>query len=219
MNERLQNRCRLLELPLNPHNPFWAVSLQDISEDELKEAHCFLDQESQQRAKRFVFEEDRNRYLVSHAVLRIKIGELIHQKPSEILFSKNKYGKPYLERNPIYFNLSHTKTWAFFGIHRFSPIGVDIESCQKFACKTPNSKENQETLLKFWCAEEAYLKALGTGFGSKRAELNFLSSTENVDLFTNQDVPIHVYSQVIPGCLLAVCLLDLKLLPNFLPLP
>ena len=42
------------------------------------------------------------------------------------MIENNKYGKPYIKNNPIYFNISHSSDYVVIGISD-SAIGVDIE--------------------------------------------------------------------------------------------
>jgi 4'-phosphopantetheinyl transferase len=199
-----KERCQPIQLLSEPNVFFWVVDLQEISSQEAQEACSFLDSDSSQRLKRFVFEEDQNRYAVAHASLRSKIGEFIQQHPSDIALLKNKHGKPYVENNQLYFNLSHTKKRAFFGIHLSCPIGLDIEDHQ---ISVRNVCEDPEIFLRFWCAEEAYLKAIGTGFISQRPKLEYFSSLQRIDLFKKDETEIHVYNGLIPDVKLAVCIL------------
>lgn len=201
-----RERCRAIQLFFHPEAFFWVVDLQKINQQETEEACVFLDKSTIEKTKQFVFEEDRNRSLVAHAFLRAKIGELNSEKPSDIVFLKNEYGKPYIEGNKLYFNLSHTKKRAFFGIHLSCPIGVDIENRQ-LSIKT-KKQEDVETFLKFWCAEEAYLKATGTGFIAQRPNLKHISSSQNVDLFKKNETEIWVYNELMLDSKLAVCLLN-----------
>ncbi len=191
----MKNRCYRIECVSKAY--CWVVNLQDIDPLEIKEAENFLDSDSRQRAQRFVFEPDRTRYLITHAFLRMKLSEFNGQSPSLMEFLRNQYGKPYLKNNPFYFNLSHTKTNAFLGIHLSCPIGVDIEN-------------HRISNLGAWCAEEAYLKAVGTGFLEGRAQLDWVGSSQTVDFFQKDDTEIRVYNDVLPECKLAVCVVENK---------
>ena len=199
-----KERCQSIQLLSDPNAFFWVVDLQEISQQEAQEACSFLDSDSMQRLKRFVFEKDRNRYAIAHAFLRFKIGEFIQQKPSEIALPRNEHGKPYVEENKLYFNLSHIKKRAFFGIHPSCPIGLDIED-HRISVK--NEYGDPEMFLRFWCAEEAYLKAVGTGFISQRPKLEYFSSLQGIDLFRKDETEIRVYNELIPSSKLAVCIL------------
>ena len=92
---------------------------------------------------------------------------------------RNSYGKPYLEGNPFYFNVSHTQGYAFIGISE-TPIGVDVEKIlkERVVSNTPLMSESEHRAIKnapdetdaffsFWCAKEALLKAQGTGFQTR----------------------------------------------------
>lgn len=210
-----QNRCQSIQLPATPEAFYWIVDLQEISEQEAEEAKYFLDDTTFQRSQRFIFQPDRHRSIVSHACLRVKISEMIRRNPSNITLLRNQYGKPYIEGNEIYFNLSHTKKMAFIGIHPSRPIGVDIEHNERslrvdhstsFISSDP-LKETPQIFLRSWCAEEAYLKAIGTGFTSQRPKLDLHSSHQGIDLFRKDGNDIRVYNESVLESKLAVCLL------------
>lgn len=110
-----------------------------------------LSADERQRASRFHFDIDRDRYIVAHASLRDILARYLQCEPSELKFSTNEYGKPLLTRSNdsakrpsgvsrsgkpatkvatttnIEFNLSHSGDFALIAITRGRNVGVDVE--------------------------------------------------------------------------------------------
>ncbi len=137
-----------------------------------------LDPSEHERAGRFRFEVDRERFIIAHGVLRTLLGERLSEDPARIIFSRGPYGKPYLPGSELRFNLSDTKDAMLVGITKGGEIGVDIESMQRrvdhFAVSehyfTPEEIESiaiapdsKRRFLEFWTRKEAVLKASGVG--------------------------------------------------------
>lgn len=85
-------------------------------------------------------------------------------------------GKPYLEGNPLYFSISHTRHHAFCALSD-RPIGIDAEEIDRIIppmltekILSPAEKiryaaasDKNEALLRLWVLKEARAKFLGTG--------------------------------------------------------
>lgn len=142
----------------------WRVhlSLATPSEDSLSA-------DERQRASRFHFDVDRDRYIVAHASLRGILSRYLQCEPSELKFSANEYGKPSLIRsndfsrsvksatevattNDIEFNLSHSGDFALIAVARGRKVGVDVEliregiELEDLARRNFSQAENQELM-------------------------------------------------------------------------
>lgn len=117
----------------------WRVHLSSTipSEDSLSE-------DERQRASRFHFDVDRDRYIAAHASLRDVLARYLHCDPHVLKFFTNEYGKPSLTRSndfsrsvksatevatthDIEFNLSHSGDFALIAVAYGRKIGVDVE--------------------------------------------------------------------------------------------
>jgi 4'-phosphopantetheinyl transferase len=155
----------------------------DLSKDPLTERwRRILSQEECQRAEGFYFDRHRINYVNAHLALR-KILSMYHEcQPSQLLFDKEKNGKPFLVRpsNTLEFNFSHSGEVALLALQLSQPIGVDIEVIKErsilslakryFSHKEASAVLNERTYtkqqLKFfqiWSQKEAFIKALGEG--------------------------------------------------------
>jgi 4'-phosphopantetheinyl transferase len=171
------------------------VWLIDLDKESLwfKHAIKLISVGEQERASRFKFENDRRRYMVSHAGLRSILSAYLKIPPKDLPFSAGPSGKPKLTptipaTDNLRFNLSHSGEVALIAVTRAGEIGVDIEYVKKdfpiheVADKffTPKEVAALETLpehlqrkafFKCWTSKEAFLKAKGTGLSGKLDEM------------------------------------------------
>ncbi|HET9088432.1 MAG TPA: 4'-phosphopantetheinyl transferase superfamily protein [Acidobacteriaceae bacterium] len=94
-----------------------------------------LDPEELQRARRFVYSQDRDRYVRAHAGMRCLLGSYARIEPRDVEFSKDACGKPRMIRpnhgepsSRLFFNLSHTANVAVLALSARHEIGVDVEA-------------------------------------------------------------------------------------------
>lgn len=143
-----------------------------------------LSDDEVERAERFYFARDRNRFIVARGILRQLLGFYLGAHPKNISIEYTVYGKPVLattcDYNPLCFNLSHADAYALYAFTRNRNIGVDIERvhdniaawhiAQKFFSpgeirileNTPE-KERNKVFFQYWTRKEAFLKAKGDG--------------------------------------------------------
>jgi len=152
-----------------------------------------LSSEEDVQLKKYHFEIDRDRFLVSRGGLRSVLARYLHILPQTISFKYNKYGKPYLHRSKLRFNVSHSGNYILYAITEAVNIGIDIEECKhdidflsiakyffskneynKFLTVQPS--ERRLAFYRCWTRKEAVLKALGKGlfFPLHQLEVGFL---------------------------------------------
>ena len=130
------------------------------------------------RAGRFRFELDRNRFIARRGLLRVILGRYLDLKPVSIRFGYGPNGKPFLEdacnRDELTFNLSHSKELAIYAISCKRRIGVDVERLRPipesdkivadlYSSTADRPDQPAEAFLDWWTRYEAYLKAWGNG--------------------------------------------------------
>lgn len=137
--------------------------------------------EEKKRVESLCGQQLKERYVLSHGVLRIFLSFFCQVSPHTIAFSENQYGKPYLLNNPsLYFNMSHSFDYAAYIFSLSHEVGIDIEwincgidvaklvqdllcpsECKRFyALSLP---EQQHTFYELWTKKEAIVKAFGQG--------------------------------------------------------
>ena len=175
------------------------VWLCDFSGQESERAVLagLLSPEEQHRAARFAFERDRQRFILSHGLLRVILSRYVAEAPGQIHFETGAQGKPAVQRGsdlapPIEFNLSHSGHYAVVAVANGRAVGVDVEVCrpdvealklaQRFfspgesqRIAQTHGEEQQRMFYRYWTAKEAYLKGRGVGLslGLDRFELLF----------------------------------------------
>jgi 4'-phosphopantetheinyl transferase len=157
----------------------WWASLDQVTcDDDRLERHLSADE--QERAKRFIFERDRRRYVTGRAVLRIILGRYLTLQPADVSFRYGRYGKPLLGGTDISFNMSKSAGCAVYAVTRNRRIGVDVEQLREIAemeqigrqffsepeyellCACPVSMKHK-TFFESWTRKEALVKAVGEG--------------------------------------------------------
>jgi len=157
----------------------WLAAVPDCLPD-LKLLREVLDAEERERAGRFHFERDRERYTVARGVLRVLLSRYLGT--SQFALTTNKFGKPFLEapHDTLHFNVSHSRDLALFGFTRINDIGADVESIRPDFATLEIAKrffapdeaatlaqlgesERAGAFFNCWTRKEAYIKARGIG--------------------------------------------------------
>ncbi len=161
----------------------WRASLE-IGPQALQRLKGTLADDEKARAERFIFEQDRNRFIAARGILRDVLGKYLQCTPQAIDFVYGPRGKPAISsggsRHPLCFNLSHSHGLAVMGIAREREIGIDIElirpelANEEIAKRYFSLKEvddlnrlsverRAEGFFLCWTRKEAYIKARGDG--------------------------------------------------------
>lgn len=189
-----------LELSANNIH-IWSKNLKSFP-SEIEKISTILSSEEIERANKFHFERDRNRFIIARGTLRKILSRYLNIEPKKLQFTYSERGKPYLTNTSILFNLSHSQDLALYGITKINLIGIDLEyirpindakslakrffSPQEYNLinQLPPEKQ-QETFFKLWTCKEAYLKATGDGLAG---------GLEKVEISLNSEKPIEFLS-------------------------
>ncbi len=154
----------------------WFAHLEEMR-GKVEDYKLLLDREEQERAARFRFEVDRERYIIGHGMLRMLLSRYTGIAPKEITTVRGKYGKPYLPDGSIHFNLSDTKDAVLIAF-ALEEIGVDLETMTRTVDHDAvaehyftrrevewinTSPDRKRRFLELWTRKEAVLKASGVG--------------------------------------------------------
>lgn len=161
------------------HVDIWRISL-NLTADSVKLLFSSLSADEIQRAIRFHFPADRDRFIAAHGILREILGRYLHCRPGDLAFSFNQYGKPALVNSNLEFNLSHSNDFALLAVTQGRKIGVDVEHIRtdmelESIARRNFSKIEVDELMSLppekreigffncWTRKEAYIKAHGVG--------------------------------------------------------
>ena len=154
----------------------------DVSALEVADLKKVLSPDEMERAERYRFDQHRNEFILTRAVLRIVLASYTAQSPESLSFDYSAQGKPALKNGlpDLRFNVSHTEGLAVLALVREREIGVDAEKirpqpdAQKLAKRFFSAREQlflgklsgdelQRAFFRCWTRKEAYIKAKGEG--------------------------------------------------------
>lgn len=163
----------------------WRASL-DCEGSVLPRLEAVLSPDEKARAARYLFQRDRDHFVVSRGILRIILSLYIQRPARDLRFIYEPEGKPSLELmrgDPsIHFNLSHSEGLAVYAFSGAREVGIDVEAIRsniderEFASRVFSSAELAELhalphdlqslgFFHCWTRKEAYIKARGLGMG------------------------------------------------------
>ena len=156
----------------------WWLDLQrTVSPQEIE---C-LAQAERERATRFVFDRDRQRFIAGHVAMRRALSRYTGIAAADLALTEGPHGKPQLTGSSgVTFNLTHSGGTGLLAVSRESEIGIDLERLilpadpHKLAgsvftteecrvLKTMTGAQLAAAFFTCWTRKEAVLKALGTG--------------------------------------------------------
>jgi len=161
----------------------WQAQL-DLPSSQVQRLRGILTADEVDRANRFSFEVDRQRFIAARATLRSILSKYITICPGDLCFYYNQYGKPFLAPEfssyQLNFNLSHSHRIALYAIARNLEVGIDVErvrsdveyeeiaklffSVDEVAILgTMPTEKRLEAFYHCWTRKEAYIKAQGKG--------------------------------------------------------
>ena len=165
----------------------WRVRLDPTGE--MHDAWELLSDEERGRARRFVQEHHRRRFVAAHAALRRILAGYTDRRPQALRFASGPNGKPALadadgpsDQSRLEFNLSHSADLALVAVAWQRPVGVDLEQWERDMDHlelaerffSPAERASLRSLatshddlvhgfFAAWSRKEAYLKARGEG--------------------------------------------------------
>jgi len=165
----LRKEIQLWEIELE-HSAATAAALAPI-----------LSGEELDRASRFKFSRDRNRFVICRSALRHILAETLGVDPVNLRFVTGPHGKPRLANGSVSFNLSHSGARALIALSHDGEIGVDIEEIRSMPdlhevarrffstreaqrlCALQDPDAATRAFFECWTRKEAFIKAIGEG--------------------------------------------------------
>lgn len=161
------------------------IAIVDLDLGPVRLACCasLLDSEEMARADRFLRGADRQRFIASHAALRVVLGEELRQPAGSLRFGYEAGGRPFLADpagTGLDFNLSHSGDRAVVGLVYGTRIGVDVEVRRPLPDALRIARSHfapdeaaalgalpcecrEDAFFGLWTRKEAVVKALGAG--------------------------------------------------------
>lgn len=145
---------------------------------------ALLNDAERAQQRRFLFEADRDRHLLTRALVRTVLAGYTGAAPESLVFDTNAWGKPSLRQppgaqGPLAFNVSHTGGLVALAVSAVQPLGIDVEDTRRAApmrvaerfFSAPERAAlfalppalRAQRFWALWTLKESYVKALGTG--------------------------------------------------------
>jgi 4'-phosphopantetheinyl transferase len=164
--------------PVAGHVDVWRCDLR-CGPNTLGRLWDLLDDGERRAARAFRFEWLLRRYVASHGMLRLLLGQALEVAPASVTFTKGLHGKPRVAaETPLEFNLAHAGEMALIAICTDGAVGVDLEALdrpgmryEEIAAVAFTAPENAfieasrdaTAWWRHWTRKEAYVKATGEG--------------------------------------------------------
>ena len=150
------------------------------------------------RGQRFLFEKDRNQFLVTRALVRTVLSHYTGDDPRCWRFATNSHGRPSaIEPAGVspQFNISHTAGMVVCAVVAAGEVGVDVEDLGRLrvnldlarrffataeveALQRVPASQQPATFLEFWTLKESYIKARGLGLSIPLHDFAFTLAAE-----------------------------------------
>jgi len=169
-----------------------------------------LDDTEKDKARAFSQETLQKKYINMRGILRKILASYINVEPQNLVIKIAEYGKPFVEKDSIFFNLSHKDNQFVLAVNNAGEIGIDLEQSKKrksisgLVEKCFSETESlywnalpeelkTKSFYHFWVRKEAFVKAVGRGIvlGLNQCVVNpedqsgFLSIPEAYGLASN----------------------------------
>jgi 4'-phosphopantetheinyl transferase len=177
-----------------PEARLWLASL-DLADEQVAPLWDYLSQDERERAERFHFERDRNRFVVARAALRHILAAQLTIEPTAIGFAYGPHGKPLvappLDASDLRFNVSHSAGTALIALAHGYEVGVDVEQLrtvpeattiarryfsrrERAPMEASKGAERDRAFMRCWTRKEAYLKGIGLGLSERLTQIEII---------------------------------------------
>jgi len=159
---------------------YYAASVANFT-SRLADYLAILDKAELATVKRLKHSKLKERYIISHGILRQLLAKRVNDSAADIRIEKTEFGKPFLSDYPeLSFNISHSDDILALAFSAQCQLGIDVE-CHKdrdtwegLVKKCLASEEadywyrlekadRSRAFYQFWVRKEAFVKAVGKG--------------------------------------------------------
>ena len=164
-----------------------------------------LTPDEHERMARLIFDRDRQRFLLTRALVRTTLSRYAPVAPADWRFLANVHGRPEIADRPagvpdLRFNLSHTEGLIACAVTIGREVGVDVEHIGRrlthdvparfFApsevadLRARPENEQARVFFDYWTLKEAYIKARGFGLALPLGDFAFHLSPDRTPSIT-----------------------------------
>jgi len=187
------------------------VARPDFGPDAVSASARLLSDGERERARRFAFDRDRNRFIVVRALLRQLLAARLGVPPEAVELASGTRGKPVLAgrfaASNLRFNVSHCEDVVVYAFSSGREVGVDVEAVRTLSDAddvaarwfSPREYARYRALepgdrplgfFQCWTRKEAFIKALGEGLYHPLDRFDVsLAPGEPAEILRVDDVP------------------------------
>lgn len=168
--------------PLESHaTQLWCLE-RDTWRAKIDYLFSTLSPAERQRAERFYFPADRERFVMGRGLLRHLLAHHTGREPAALTFEAAPHGKPYLADNNVEFNVSHAGELVLIGLNAAHPLGVDVSRVAPLKTSMMDLAQRHfapaeidywrahprpvRVFHHIWARKEAVIKATGAGLSA-----------------------------------------------------
>ena len=139
-----------------------------------------LNDQERQKADTYTRPELQKKYVKTRGVLRKILASYLDIESEYIDIKTGDYGKPYLAKGSVNFNLSHTGNKFVLAVGNVGDMGIDLEQhrdrknlsglvgkCfseeESIYWHSLSDMQKTQMFFRFWVRKEAFVKAVGRG--------------------------------------------------------
>jgi len=178
----------------------WCSFTEEVDEQLLHRYRRILSDGERDTEKRFRFQADRRRYVITRALTRTSLSRYVAIEPDRWSFVTNEYGRPAIANNPhgvgsVLFNISHTKGLVALAVTCDRAVGIDVEDVTVAApievahdvfsrtevadLNTLPAERRDDRFYEYWTFKESYIKARGLGLSIPLDQFHFVLDGES----------------------------------------
>lgn len=197
--------CWLRDLPAGTPVGMVEQSLPCAS-SVLVDALACLDAEERNRADRFLFEADRQRFMIGRQLVKAAAARIHGCRAADVSVRLSASGAPFLEAGP-HVSIAHAGDRIIAAFCASAPVGVDVErgrdavptglpgaifdALELAEYRGTPAHGRPAFFYRAWTRKEAVLKALGQGFGRDPRGVNVLDDEWAIDAIDGRSGPLR----------------------------
>ena len=159
-----------------------------------------LSTEERERSSRFIFDKDREKYIIAHGILRVLLSNYLGKEPCNLELVRDKYQKLFISDNFLKFNISHSQDIVVIAVSKNIDLGIDVEyinrkigyediaakyfsryEYKKIMSSEFDEGKQKELFFSYWVSKEAFIKLIGRGLHFPLNKFTVDIENENVD--------------------------------------
>ena len=181
------------------------LSLNTLTPQKINYLKKFVSIDTLNQVKNYKSQAIQQNKIIGEAMIRILLEKYFGIKDANI--KKTIYGKPYVDNNNVFFNISHSGEYIICAISN-QQIGVDIEKIGKNKMhvahrffhineinilKKLNEKAQTNVFFKLWSAKESYIKYTGSGLSTPLSDFEIVLETQQAHIQQNTTkIKVHL---------------------------